>query len=305
MSQVKTKLQSSLQQWQRRFVILVPYLWFILFLMIPFLFVLRISFSIPSDSIPPISPLLVIKDQTINIMLHLSNYLFMIEHNIFFIAVLNSIKMALITTMLCILIGYPMTLAIVRANNTTRKLLLMLIIIPYWTSFLLRAYAWVTVLQNNGIINQFLNWLGFDSLPLIYNNFSAYLGLLYGYLPFFILPLYATLIKMDRTLEDAAADLGARPVTTFFKIILPLSIPGLLAGSLLVFIPAVGEVIIPQILGGLNTVMVGNVIWQEFFTAQNWGIASALAVVLLILLIFPIIFLQRIQQKQTSFSTKR
>ncbi|TNF69672.1 MAG: ABC transporter permease subunit [Gammaproteobacteria bacterium] len=305
MSQVKTKLQTALQQWQRRFVILVPYLWFILFLMIPFLFVLRISFSIPADSIPPISPLLVIKDQTISIMLHFSNYLFMIEHNVFFIAVFNSIKMAFITTILCILIGYPMTLAIVRTNNTTRKLLLMLIIIPYWTSFLLRAYAWVTVLQNNGIINQFLNWLGFNSLPLIYNNFSAYLGLLYGYLPFFILPLYATLIKMDRTLEDAAADLGAKPVTTFFKIILPLSIPGLLAGSLLVFIPAVGEVIIPQILGGLNTVMVGNVIWQEFFTAQNWGVASALAVVLLILLIFPIILLQRIQQKQTSFSTER
>lgn len=305
MSQVKTKLQNALESWQRRFVILVPYLWFIIFLMIPFFFVLRISFSIQQDTIPPISPLFVIKDQTIEIMLHLSNYLFMIEHNVFFLAILNSIKMALITTFLCMLIGYPMALAITRAHNTTRKLLLMLIIIPYWTSFLLRAYAWVTVLQNNGIINQFLNWLGFNSLPLIYNNFSAYLGLLYGYLPFFILPLYATLVKMDRTLEDASADLGAKPATTFFKIILPLSIPGLLAGSLLVFIPAVGEVIIPQILGGLNTVMVGNVIWQEFFTAQNWGVAAALAVILLILLIIPIILLQRIQQKQSTSSNRR
>lgn len=302
MSRTATKLQATILLWQRRFVVLVPYIWFCIFLLIPFLFVLRISFSVPADTIPPISPVLTYSDNTLHIVLHLSNYLFMLKHNVFFIAVFNSIKMAFFTTILCILIGYPMTLAIVRSNNTMRKLLLMLIIIPYWTSFLLRTYAWVTVLQNNGIINQFLNWLGFHSLPLIYNNFSAYLGLLYGYLPFFILPLYATLIKMDRTLEDAAADLGAKPISIFFKIILPLSIPGLLAGSLLVFIPTVGEVIIPQILGGLNTVMVGNVIWQEFFTAQNWGVAAALAVVLLLLLIIPTILLQRIQQKQSSSS---
>ncbi|MCF6767612.1 ABC transporter permease subunit [Thiotrichales bacterium 19S11-10] len=300
MSKLKISKQDILLLWQKRFVVLLPYLWFIIFLLIPFLIVLRISFSVPQDSIPPITPFLTINDYTINILINLSNYFFMLKHHVFFLAILNSLKMALITTICCILIGYPMTLAIVRAKSVTRKLILMLIIIPYWTSFLLRAYAWVTVLQNNGLVNQILNKLGFDSLPLIYNNFSAYLGLIYGYLPFFILPLYATLIKMDRTLEDAALDLGAKPLTIFYKIILPLSMPGLLAGSLLVFIPAVGEVIIPQILGGLNTIMVGNVIWQEFFTAQNWGIAAALAVILLLLLIIPIVLLQRLQQKQSS-----
>jgi putrescine transport system permease protein len=284
--------------WSRRLIVSVPFLWFIAFLLLPFFFVLRISFSMPANTIPPFTPLLVYSDQTLQIILKVGNYLYMFEHDLFFISILNSIQISVSTTILCILIGYPMAYAMAKSSPSVRTLLLMLIIIPYWTSFLLRAYAWVTILQNHGLVNSFLTWIGLDRLPLIYNNFSMHVGLLYGYLPFFILPLYATLIKLDFTLDEAAADLGAKPIKTFFWVILPQSLPGLIAGSLLVFIPVIGEVVIPQILGGLNNVMIGNVIWEEFFTANNWGIASALATILLILLITPIVILQKIQHKQ-------
>ena len=175
---------------------------------------------------------------------------------------------------------------------------LILIVIPYWTSFLLRTYAWVTLLGNH-TINAFLMDLGFPSMILLYNDFSMYLGMVYCYLPFLVLPLYSTLIKIDPILYDAAEDLGSKPINSFFKITLPLSMPGLIAGSLLIFIPAVGEVVVPQIMGGMNSLMIGNIIWEEFFTSNNWGMAAAISVVLIIILAIPIMWMQRIQVKKT------
>lgn len=173
-----------------------------------------------------------------------------------------------------------------------------MIIIPYWTSFLLRTYAWVTLLGNH-TLNQFLMDLGLPSMALLYNDFSMYLGMVYCYLPFLILPLYSTLIKIDPSIYDAAEDLGSKPINSFFKITLPLSMPGLIAGSLLIFIPAIGEVVVPQIMGGMNSLMIGNVIWEEFFTSNNWGMSAAISVVLIVVLVLPILWMQRIQAKRT------
>lgn len=287
----------TIEKWQRRALIAVPMTWFSIFLLVPFLFVLAISFTLPADGTPPVTPILQILEHTIHITLHLENYIDVLHYKLVFIAIYDSLKMAFITTVLCILIGYPMALALSRAKKRAQMIFLILIIIPYWTSFLLRTYAWVTLLGNN-TVNTYLMKLGLPSMALLYNNFSMYLGMVYCYLPFLILPLYATLIKLDPILNDAAADLGAKPTYTFFKITVPLSMPGLIAGSLLVFIPAVGEVVVPQIMGGMNTLMIGNVIWEEFFTANNWGVAAAISVVLLVILLLPIIWMQRIQQRQ-------
>lgn len=281
------------------FVIIPPYAWLLFFLFIPFLFVVRISFAESIIASPPYTKLLHYADHILQINLNFGNYDFIFTHKAFFIAYLSSIKTAFFTTLLCIITGYPIAYAVAATKPKYRNLLFMLVILPYWTSFLLRAYAWINILQINGLINQLLMHLHIIDLPLrmIYNSFSLYLGLVYGYLPFFILPLYASLVKMDRSLLEAAYDLGAPPWKTFLTITLPLSMPGVLAGALLVFIPCVGEVVIPQILGGINTVMIGNVIWQQFFSANNWCIAAALAVIMLLVLVFPLVWLQRIQLK--------
>jgi len=285
--------------WRRFTVIGIPSLWFILFLFLPFLVVLKISLAEPIIASPPFTDLVYISKQTIHIVLSYANYLFIFTHSGFFVALWESIKIALITTILCAVVGYPMTYAIANSRPSIRPVLFMLVILPYWTSFLLRAYAWVTILQNNGLINHALMWLHITDQPIrmIYTNFSVYVGLLYGYLPYFILPLYASLLKLDRAYLEAASDLGCKPWKSFIKITLPLTWPGVMAGCLLVFIPAIGEVVIPQVLGGLNTMMIGNIVWEEFFVANNWCIAAALAVVMLIVLLLPIIWLQRIQRK--------
>ncbi|MBK2124893.1 ABC transporter permease subunit [Fangia hongkongensis] len=288
------------QKWQRRVIVAIPMLWFIIFLLIPFLFVVAISFTVPANGTPPFSAILSYTDQTLHIILHLENYIHTLHAKLIYIALYDSISVALITTLLCILIGYPIALALSRMKKGAQQLFLVLIIIPYWTSFLLRTYAWVTVLGNHQL-NEFLMWLGLPSMGLLYNNFSMYLGMVYCYLPFLILPLYASLIKLDPILNDAAADLGAKPMSTFFKITLPLSMPGLIAGSLLVFIPAVGEVVVPQIMGGLNNIMIGSVIWDQFFTANNWGMSAAISVILLIILVLPMIWMQKIQQRQVHY----
>ena len=232
--------------------------------------------------------------------LNLKNYWFIIAHSGFYIALISSLKIALVTTICCFLIGYPMTYAIVKSSPKIRPILFMLVILPYWTSFLLRAYAWINILQNHGIVNNVLMDLHITSHPIhmVYTNFSVYIGLIYGYLPYFILPLYASLLKMDNTYLEAASDLGCRPFKSFITITLPLTWPGIVAGCLLVFIPAVGEVVIPQVLGGLNTLMIGNIVWEEFFIANNWCIAAALAVVMLVILLIPVIWLQRINRRE-------
>ena len=291
-------MQNLQKSYRHTLVYLIPSVWFVFFLLIPFLFVLAISFTIPANSTPPVSSILGYQNDALHITLYLTNYIELIHFNIIFIALFNSLKVALLTTLLCILIGYPMAFALSRVKQKVQILFLILIIIPYWTSFLLRTYAWVTLLGNH-TVNEFLMSLGLPSMALLYNNFSMYLGMVYCYLPFLVLPLYSTLIKIDPRLYDAAEDLGSRPINSFFKITLPLSMPGLIAGSLLIFIPAVGEVVVPQIMGGMNSLMIGNIIWEEFFTSNNWGMASAMSVVLIIILAIPIMWMQRIQVKKT------
>jgi putrescine transport system permease protein len=291
-------MQNLQKSFRHTLVYLIPFVWFIVFLLIPFLFVIAISFTIPANGTPPVSSILDYQNNTLHLKLYFTNYIELIHFNIIFIALFNSIKVAFITTLLCILIGYPMALALSRAKQKVQILFLILIVIPYWTSFLLRTYAWVTLLGNH-TFNKFLMSLGFPSMALLYNDFSMYLGMVYCYLPFLVLPLYSTLIKIDPILYDAAEDLGSKPINSFFKITLPLSMPGLIAGSLLIFIPAVGEVVVPQIMGGMNSLMIGNIIWEEFFTSNNWGMAAAISVVLIIILAIPIMWMQRIQVKKT------
>lgn len=287
------------EKYQHRLVVSVPMLWFLVFLVVPFLFVLAISFTVPADGTPPFSRIFQYSDKAVYIALHLSNYTQALYSKLTYIALFDSIKVAFITTFLCILIGYPMAFALSQMKTKAQQFFLILIIIPYWTSFLLRTYAWVTLFGNHQL-NAFLMELGLPSMALLYNNFSMYLGMVYCYLPFFVLPLYATLVKLDPILSNAAADLGAKPVKIFFKITVPLSMPGLIAGSLLVFIPAIGEVVVPQIMGGMDSVMIGNVIWEQFFTANNWGASAATSIILLVILIIPVLWIQRIQKHQQS-----
>lgn len=286
-------------QLRERSIIGVPFIWFTLFLLLPLVFVLKISFSTSLFANPPFSDLFSFKNQTIHLAINLHNYWNVITQSVFFWSFLSSIKFAAITTIACIIIGYPMAYALTRVSPRWQTLLFMLIILPYWTSFLLRAYAWTILLQNHGIVNELLMGLHITDHPIrmIYTNFSVYIGLIYGYLPYFILPLYANLQKLDLSLIEAAQDLGAKPIVAFFKVTIPMSMPGIIAGALLVFIPATGEVVIPQILGGLNTLMIGNLIWQEFFIADDWPLACALSIVMLIILMLPIIVFERIQLK--------
>ncbi|AXA34104.1 ABC transporter permease [Francisella adeliensis] len=291
-------MQNLQKSFRHTLIYLVPMVWFLVFLLIPFIFVIGISFTLPADGTPPVTHIFDYSDSTIHFTLYLRNYLELIHYNIIFIALFNSLKIAIVTTILCILIGYPMALALSRAEKKTQLFFLILIVIPYWTSFLLRTYAWVTLLGNH-TFNEFLMSLGLPSMALLYNDFSMYLGMVYCYLPFLVLPLYSTLIKIDPTLYEAAEDLGSKPINSFFKITLPLSMPGLIAGSLLIFIPAVGEVVVPQIMGGMNSLMIGNIIWEEFFTSNNWGMAAAISVALIAILALPILWMQRIQVKKT------
>jgi len=284
----------------RILIISVPFLWFILFLFIPFAIVFKISFSEIATAVPPYSNLVSTINDTIQLTLNLGNYLYLLTDSLYAAAYLNSIKIAFFSTLLCLLIGYPMAYTISRTEPPIRNLLLMLIVLPSWTSFLIRVYAWIGILKNNGLLNNLLISLGIiDSpLPMLHTNFAVYLGIVYAYLPFMILPLYANLVKMDWGLLDAASDLGARPWKSFLTITLPLSAAGIISGSMLVFIPVVGEFVIPDLLGGPDTLMIGKVLWQEFFNNRDWPVASAVAVVMLLVLMWPILIFNRHQNKQ-------
>ncbi|PCI37495.1 MAG: putrescine ABC transporter permease PotH [Thiotrichales bacterium] len=301
---MRKKLSSTLNKLQRLKVYLLvmpPFLWYFILLFLPFLLILKISFTNSSQTALLYTSLLQISHKTIHIVLHLDNYIFIFAHSAFIRAFFESIKFSFVTTLLCILVGYPLCYAICQTNQKIRKYLFFLLIFPYWTSFLLRAYAWINILQNNGVVNKFLLWSHIIHKPLhmIYTNFSVYIGMLYAYLPFFILPLYVTLSKMDDTLLEAAEDLGCSKIKCFFNITLPISKNGIYAGALLVFIPAIGEVVVPNILGGINNLMIGNVIWQEFLIAANWGLSAALSVVMLMVLLLPILILQKSQTHKT------
>ena len=285
----------------RKVVTAVPLAWLVLFFLVPFLIVLKISFSEGILAMPPYAPLIEwTRDGVLSIKLHLANYRFLFTDALYVDAFLYSVKVAAISTALCLLIGYPMALGIARAPAARRSLLLMLVILPFWTSFLLRVYAWIGLLKDDGLINNLLIWLHLMSSPLhmVNTSFAVYVGIVYSYLPFMVLPLYSNLEKHDATLLEAAADLGAAPWKTFLRITWPLSIPGVMAGAMLVFIPAVGEYVIPTLLGSANQLMIGRVLSDEFFENRDWPVASAVAIVILLLLLVPIVIFQRYNRRE-------
>ena len=287
----------------RGLVVALPYLWLLLFFVVPFVIVLKISFSDVDLAIPPYKPLLEwVGKNSLAIKLNFNNYAFLFTDPLYVHAFLNSIKVAFVSTLLCLLIGYPMAYGIARATPTTRNFLLLLVVLPFWTSLLLRVYAWIGLLKANGVINNVLLALRLihEPLNMLYTPFAMYVGIVYSYLPFLILPLYANLEKMDWQLLEAAEDLGCRPWQAFYKITLPLSRNGILAGSMLVFIPAVGEFVIPALLGGPNALMIGRVLWDEFFSNRAWPVASAVAILLLLLLVPFMMWYQSVQARESA-----
>nr|WP_292904933.1 ABC transporter permease subunit [Niveispirillum sp.] len=285
----------------RALVMLLPYGWLLLFFLIPFLIVLKIALAESQMAIPPFTPLIeTVEELKYQITVTFYNFHYMLTDDLYVVAYLNSLKIAFISTICCLLVGYPVAYAIAKADPKWRAPLLMLIILPFWTSFLIRVYAWIGILSNNGVLNNVLIWLGIIDQPLqiLYTPVATYIGITYSYLPFMILPLYSTLEKLDNTLLEAAADLGCPPWKAFLSITLPLSIPGMIAGSMLVFIPAMGEFVIPELLGGPDTLMIGRTLWTEFFNNRDWPLASAVAVALLLFLVVPIMIFQNVQSRQ-------
>jgi putrescine transport system permease protein len=303
-----------MKRWLRRrlpagqtLVTAIPYLWLLLFFLIPFVIVLKISFSASQIAMPPYEPLFHwASEQVLQIQLNLGNFAFLVEDNLYIKAYLNSILVAGVSTLLCLLIGYPIAYSMARSNPSTRNILLLLVTLPFFTSFLLRVYAWIGILKNNGILNNLLLKIGVIAEPIqmLQTDFAVYIGIVYSYLPFMILPLYANLEKMDVTLLEAAADLGCKPWQGFLKITVPLSFPGIVAGCLLVFIPAVGEFVIPSLLGDPGMLMIGKVLWTEFFNNRDWPVASAVAIALLLFLVVPIMYLDRAQNAEAARAQK-
>ncbi|MCO6522740.1 MAG: ABC transporter permease subunit [Snodgrassella sp.] len=298
-------------------VIGIPYIWLLGLFLIPFFIVLKISFGEQDIAIPPYTPLYNLDTDLgrINILISYQNYADIFNDfwlslrqmltgnrgdNIYLLTYWLSIKTAFTTTLICLLAGYPIAYAIARAPEKIRNGLLLAIMLPFWTSFLLRVYAWMSLLGHNGIINTYLTKWGLISQPLdmFYNSFSLNLVMVYAYLPFMILPLYTQLVKLDNRLLEAAADLGAGPIKAFISITLPLSKAGIISGSMLVFIPAVGEFVIPELVGGPENLMIGKVLWQAFFDQNNWPLASAVAVIMVLLLVIPIALFHRYETRE-------
>lgn len=277
----------------------VPYVWLLLFFAVPFLIVLKISFAEAQIAMPPFSDIFSFDGEMLSIKLNFLNYLYLLEDDLYVSAYLSSILIAFNSTLLCLLIGYPMAYGIARMSPSTRNVFLMLVILPSWTSFLIRIYAWIGIIKNNGLLNNFLMSIGLidEPLKILHTEFAIYIGIVYAYLPFMILPLYTNLVKLDGRLLEASSDLGARPISTFFRVTLPLSKPGIIAGSMLVFIPSVGEFVIPELLGGSDSLMIGKILWQEFFNNRDWPVASAVAIVMLILLMVPIMMFHNSEAK--------
>jgi putrescine transport system permease protein len=286
---------------QRRLVTWIPFIWLLVFFLVPFLIVLKISLSQVAMAQPPYVPVFnsladvfdKVREFTIE------NYLWLTRDNLYLRAYLSSLWIAFVSTLITLIIGYPIAYGMARAPRGIRPLLVMLVILPFWTSFLIRVYAWIGILKPEGLLNQLLIWLGIIDQPLIITNTNTavYIGIVYSYLPFMVLPLYASLERLDQSLLEAAADLGSPPLRSFWQITFPLSLPGVLAGSLLVFIPVVGEFVIPDLLGGSETLMIGRTLWNEFFLNRDWPVASAVAIILLIILVVPIVWFQNVQAR--------
>lgn len=284
----------------RAFIIGLPLGWLILFAFLPCLIVLAISLVEARIGTPPYTPLLSKGPGLLpRINATADNYLRLVTDPLYFEALLSSIRIAALSSLLTLLLAYPMAYAIARAKETARWALLMLVILPFWTSFLIRVYAWTGLLNSNGLINNALVKLGLiaEPLPLLHTEFAVHLGIVYSYLPFMVLPIYAVLGQLDWTLLEAAEDLGASPFNAFWRVTLPLSLPGIVAGLLLVFIPAVGEFIIPDLLGGPDTLMIGHLLWTEFFNNHDWPMASALAIALLVLVLIPAMIVYHLRRR--------
>jgi putrescine transport system permease protein len=287
----------------RWLVVAVPYLWLLLFFVAPFLIIFKISLSETAIAMPPYTPLFegfgAFGDFVSE--LDLDNYLFLTDDPLYIEAYLSSLRIAVISTFLLLLIGYPMALAMARAPTMLRPTLVMLVILPFWTSFLIRVYAWIGILKPDGLLTLLFQSVGLlgadDQVQVFRTDYAVFVGIVYSYLPFMVLPLYAALEKMDNTLLEAASDLGCPPWKAFWKITFPLSLPGVIAGSMICFIPITGEFVIPDLLGGADTLMIGKTLWTEFFGNRDWPLASAVAVILLIMLVVPIMIFQNQQKK--------
>ncbi len=297
---MRTNLSGSIQASWKTLVIWAPFIWLLIFFLAPFFIVAKISLAELVIASPPFSNMVQWVDGSIvTIRLVFDNFIYIFEDPLYARTYLNSLKIASISTFICLMIGYPIAYGIVCSGPVAKPLLLFAIILPFWTSFLLRVYAWMGLLADQGTINNLLISLGLIDTPIqmLYTEFAVYVGIVYTYLPFMILPLYANMEKLDGTLNEAAADLGSGPVNTFFKITLPLTTPGVIAGSLLVFIPATGEYVIPDLLGGGNVQMIGRLLYNEFARNVDWPVASAVAIVLLLLLVLPMAIYQHYQAK--------
>ena len=287
-------LMNNFLRKQNFWFVFTPYFWLVLFFFIPLALIFKISISVSEWGMPPYRDFIDFSDGGIKINSTLSNYAFIFSDSFYLRSFLNSLSLAFTSTLICLFIGYPIAFYVAKSKENIRNLLLILLIIPFWTSFLLRVYAWKVILQGSGIINLILMKLGFINEPIsmLYNHNTVILGVVYTYLPFMILPLYGYLVKFDLNLIDASNDLGAKPLKTFIRVILPLSLPGIIAGSMLVFIPVVGEFVIPELLGGSDKLYFGKIIWDEFFVNRDWPIASALAMSGILILVIPIIIFQ-------------
>ena len=280
-----------------RLVPAIPYLWLSAFFLIPFVIVARLALSDADTALPPYAPHFDGLSTLAEFLarLDLENFRLLADDPLYWRSYLLSLRIAALTTLICLAIGYPLAYAMAAAPRGWQGVLLVLVILPFWTSFLIRVYAWIGILRPDGLLDAALIWLGVTAGPLRLLNTEAavLIGMVYSFLPFMVLPLYVALSKLDRALIEAAADLGATPLRAFLSVTLPLSLPGVLAGSALVFIPAIGEFVVPDLLGGPDTVMVGRLLWTEFFSNRDWPLASAIAIALLVVLVLPLVLLQR------------
>jgi putrescine transport system permease protein len=296
--------KGTLGSFGARAVVWIPYLWLVVFFLVPFIIVLKISLSQTAIAQPPYVPVLDPADGWDGLKrflggLGLDNFATLVSDDIYWRSYLKSLTVAAVSTAILLLVGYPVAYAMARAPRRLQAVLVMLVILPFWTSFLIRVYAWINILQTDGLLNRVLQALHIVDAPVAWlaSDTAIYIGIVYSYLPFMVLPLYATLEKLDFTLLEAAADLGAPPATAFWRVTVPLSLPGVGAGALLCFIPIIGEFVIPDLLGGSESLMIGQTLWTEFFANKDWPVASAIAVVLLCLLVVPIAVYQHLQMR--------
>ena len=300
-------MAKHLQPQNRRWIVTaIPYLWMVIFFLVPFFIVLKISFSNSEIAQPPYSPVFDFFidgwDETLDKFTSLTtdNYLRLIQDSIYSSSYLSSLWIAGSSTVMMLFIAYPIAYGMARAPKSWRPTLVMMVILPFWTSFLIRVYAWIAILSEEGLLNSALTWLGVidEPIQILSTNTAVYIGILYSYLPFMVLPLYSNLEKMDDSLIEAAKDLGCTQMGAFWRVTFPLSLPGVIAGCFLVFIPAVGEFVIPDLLGGSDTIMIGKTMWEEFFNNRDWPAASGVAIALLIILMIPIMIFQTNEARQ-------